>query len=259
VNRIGPGPVLQYQQSRFQTAPEPSDRTLLGQLPPPFTVALSLDRQLLVPRCHACSTRRACSRHPVRHCHAVSPWETLSLFFPQKPLNDTTPLPLSPLAITPSSPHPCHRDAAAPREPLAITPANSRHSARAHHRHRSPATVDRRLWCSSDPIHPTRSIARAQRCSPTTLIEPTTASRPPHRRTPPPNRHRCREPTVVSFLLPFAPNQGHHRPGSLLGHFPADQRRPVGRIRPVSHRHQGGEFPSPVSSAGPKSRGSWAA
>jgi hypothetical protein len=93
VHRIGPGPVLQYRPSLFQTAPESSDRMLLGQLPSPCTVALSVDRQLLVPRCHACSTRRACSRHPVRHCRGVGPWEMTSLFFPRQPLNDATPLP----------------------------------------------------------------------------------------------------------------------------------------------------------------------
>jgi hypothetical protein len=116
-------------------------------------------------------------------------------------------------------------------------PSSSHHSTRARHRHRGLATVDRHLYCSSGPIHPTRSVARAQRCSPT---DPTTAGRPPHRRTPPPDRHRHREPTTVSLLPPFSPNQGHHRPGSLPGHFPTDQRQPAGRIWLVSRRRRGG-------------------
>jgi hypothetical protein len=122
-------------------------------------------------------------------------------------------------------------------------PSCSHPSARARHHHRSPATVDRRLWCSSAPIHPTRSITRAQRCSPTSPTEPATAGRPPHRRIPPADSHRCREPAMVSLLPPFTPNQDHRRPGLLPGRFPADQRLPAGRIRPVSRRRRRGNFP----------------
>jgi hypothetical protein len=118
-------------------------------------------------------------------------------------------------------------------------PSSSHHSARAHHCHHSPATVDRCLWCSSGPIHPTRSITRARRCSPTSPTEPATASRPPHRRIPPADRHRRHEPTTVSLLPPFTPNQDHRRPGLLPGRFPTDQRLP----RPVSHRRRRGNFP----------------
>jgi hypothetical protein len=122
-------------------------------------------------------------------------------------------------------------------------PLSSHHSARARHRHRSPATVDRPLWCSSSPIHPTRSITRARRCSPTSPTEPATAGRPRHRCIPLLDRHRHREPAMVSLLPPFTPNQDHHRPGLLPGRFPADQRLPVGRILSVSHRRQRGNFP----------------
>jgi hypothetical protein len=81
-------------------------------------------------------------------------------------------------------------------------PSRSRHSTRARNRHRAPATIDHHLWCSSGPIHPTHSVARARRYSPT---EPTTVGRPPYWRTPPP-AHRCRrEPTTVSLLPPFTP------------------------------------------------------
>jgi hypothetical protein len=119
-------------------------------------------------------------------------------------------------------------------------PLSSRHSARPRHRHLSPTTVDRRLWCSSSPIDPTRSVARARRCSPTSPTEPSTASRPPHRRTPLPDRHHRCEPATVSLLPPFAPNQDHRRTGLLPGCFPADQRLPAGRIWPVSRWRQRG-------------------
>jgi hypothetical protein len=123
-------------------------------------------------------------------------------------------------------------------------PLSSRHSARPRHRHLSPATINHRLWCSSGPIDPTRSVARARRCSPTSPTEPATADRPPHRRTPPPDRHRRREPATVSLLLPFTPNRDHRRPGLLPGYFPADHRLPAGRIWPMSHRRRRG-FPLP--------------
>jgi hypothetical protein len=125
--------------------------------------------------------------------------------------------------------------------------SSSRHSARARHRHLSPATVDRRLWCSSIPIDPTSSVARARRCSPTSATEPATAGRLPHRRTPLPDRHRRRKPATVSLLPPFAPNRDHRRPGLLPGCFPADQRLPAGRIWPVSRRRRRGISP-PLSS-----------
>jgi hypothetical protein len=56
------------------------------------------------------------------------------------------------------------------------------------HRHRVPATIDPRPWSFSSPIDTTSSIARARGYSPISPIEPTTAGRPPHRRTPPPDR-----------------------------------------------------------------------
>jgi hypothetical protein len=70
-----------------------------------------------------------------------------------------------------------------------------------------------------------------------------------------PTAHHRRATATLSLPPPFAPNRSHHHPGPLPGYFPADQQRPAGRIRPVSRRHRGGEFPSPVSSAGPKHRG----
>jgi hypothetical protein len=122
-------------------------------------------------------------------------------------------------------------------------PSSFHHSARAHHRHCSPPTVDRRLWCSSGPIHPTCSITRAQRCSPSSPTELATAGRPPHRRIPQADRHHRREHATVSLLPPFTPNQDHHRPGLLPGRFPADQWLPAGRIQLVSHRRRRGNFP----------------
>jgi hypothetical protein len=122
-------------------------------------------------------------------------------------------------------------------------PSSSHHSARARHRHRSLATVDRRLWCSFGPVRPTHSITQARRCSPSSPTEPATAGRPPHRRIPPADRHRRREPATVSILPPFTPNWDHRRPGLLPGRFPADQRLSAGRIRPVSRRRRRGNFP----------------
>jgi hypothetical protein len=108
----------------------------------------------------------------------------------------------------------------------------------------SPATVDRRLWCSSGPIDPASCVARARRCSPTSPTEPATAGRPSHRCTPPPDRHRRREPATVSLLPPFVSNRDHRRPGLLPGRFPANQRLPTDRIWPVSRRRRRG-FPLP--------------
>jgi hypothetical protein len=107
----------------------------------------------------------------------------------------------------------------------------------------SPATIDRRLRCSSGPVDPASSIARARRCSPTSPTEPMTAGRPPSPAHPSINRHRRREPTTVSLPPLFAPNRDHRRPGLLPGRFPADQRLPTGRIWPVSHRRRGEFFP----------------
>jgi hypothetical protein len=73
----------------------------------------------------------------------------------------------------------------------------------------------------------------------------------PHRRIPPPDYHRCREPATVSLLPPFTPNRDHRRPGLLPGRFPADQRLPAGE--PLASGG-GGNFPSPVSLAGPLGR-----
>jgi hypothetical protein len=123
----------------------------------------------------------------------------------------------------------------------------------------SLATIDRRLWCSSGPVDPASSVARALRCSPTSPTEPTTAGQPPQQRTPPTDHHRRHDRAPMSLPPPFAPNQDHRRPSLLPGRFPADQRLPVGRIWPVSHRRRGG-FVSPVSSAvGRNAQGGWAA
>jgi hypothetical protein len=55
-----------------------------------------------------------------------------------------------------------------------------------------------------------------------------------------PTAHRRRATATVSLPSPFAPNRSRHHPGPLPGHFPADQRRPAGRISPVSRRRRGG-------------------
>jgi hypothetical protein len=125
----------------------------------------------------------------------------------------------------------------------------------------SPATIDRSLQCSSDPVDPASSVARALRCSPTSPAEPTTVGRPPHRCTPPPDRHRHRDRALVSLPPPFTPNRDRRRPGLLPGRFPGDQRLPAGRIWPVSRRRRG-EFPLPCfidhGPKRPRGLGRWA-
>jgi hypothetical protein len=91
-----------------------------------------------------------------------------------------------------SSSHSCRRVLATPLE-LAIATFPG-------HR-RPPPLVPFR------PHDPTNSVDRARRCSPTSPTEPTTTDRLPHRCTPPPDRHRRREPATVSLLPPFAPNR----------------------------------------------------
>jgi hypothetical protein len=118
-----------------------------------------------------------------------------------------------------------------------------------------PAAVDHRPWCSSSPIDPTSSITRARGCSPFSPIEPTTAGRPPHRCTPPPDHRHRREPAMVSLLPPFTPNQGHHRPGSLPGHFPTDQRRPTGEPPASGREGGGGNFHTQFPRLGQNSEG----
>jgi hypothetical protein len=50
---------------------------------------------------------------------------------------------------------------------------------------------------------------------------PATVGHPLHADPLRPTAHRRRATTTVSLLSPFTPNQGHHQPGSLAGHFPA--------------------------------------
>jgi hypothetical protein len=104
--------------------------------------------------------------------------------------------------------------------------------------------IDRRLRCSSGPVNPASSVARALRCSLTSPTKPTIAGRPPSpvhpsARPPSPPRARHGEPPP-----PFTPNRDHRRPGLLPGCFPADQRLPVCRNWPVGHRRRRG-FPLP--------------
>jgi hypothetical protein len=119
-------------------------------------------------------------------------------------------------------------------------PSSSCHSTRARHRHRAPATIDRRLWCSSSPIDPLVASPELEvALHPHQSRQPTPTD---HLTGVPlrPTTHRRRATAMVSLPPPFTPNRSHHHPGSLPGYFPADQRRPAGRIRPVSRRRRGG-------------------
>jgi hypothetical protein len=115
---------------------------------------------------------------------------------------------------------------------------------------RDVTTVNCCLRCSSGPVIPASSVTQALSCSLTWPTEPTTVGRAPHRRTPPPDRHRDRAP--MSLPLPFTPNQNRSRLGLLPGRFPTDQRLPADRIWSVSHRRRGGFFPPCFISRGPK-------
>jgi hypothetical protein len=92
-----------------------------------------------------------------------------------------------------------------------------------------PATVDPRPWSFSSPIDTTSSIARARGYSPISPIEPTTAGRPPHRCTPPPDRpppssNRHGEPPAA-FRLNSKPPSPEATP-RLLTHRPMMAGRP---------------------------------
>jgi hypothetical protein len=242
VHRIRPGPVLQYRPLK-PTAPDtcsdrasvvttrrrvlvPADRCHLPSRPPHAAHAAATRVQRLYPApgrwpraCDSCAAARHLKAMlSANHCRPVAT----------------------------SAPRAAHAATARRRSRSLLFPqllSSSCHSARARHCHRSLATIDRHLWCSAGPIHSTRSVARARRCSPTSPTKPTTISRPPHRCIPPPDYHHCREPATVSLLSPFTPNRDHRQSGLLPACFPADQRLPAGRIRPVSHRRRGGIFP----------------
>jgi hypothetical protein len=175
----------------------------------------------------------------------------------------TTPLysallsPSPPFPTTPLSSEPGNRTPTFPsprRTPLELTPWTSgpgASSSLATASSASPSTVDHRVQCSSNPVDLISSVARALRCSPTSPTEPTTADRPPHQRTPPPDRHRRHNRALVSLLPPFAPNRDRHRPSLLPGRFPTDQWLPADRIWPMSCRRRG-ECPPCFIGHGPK-------
>jgi hypothetical protein len=245
VHRIGSGPVLQYRPLKPIASGACSDRARSW---PPIA---KLTSPPIAATCLPASTRHTCSCHPcaapLAGARTLTPraWQLRGHPPPHsrccRPV--ATSVPRAAHAATSRAPYPSPSVRRRSRSLLSPQlPSSSRHSTRARHHHCSLATVDRRLWCSSGPIHPTRSVTWAQKCSPTSPTEPATAGRPPHRRTPPPDRHRRREPATVSLLPPFAPNQDHRRPGLLPGRFPADQRLPAGRIRPVSHRRRRGIY-----------------
>jgi hypothetical protein len=241
---MGPGPVLQYRPLK-PTAPGACSDSV-----PIMTAAIELPSPPTTGTCLPGSTRYTCSCHPV--CNAPS-WRPdagiarATAARPPPPQGPAVGRPLPPSLHAPHmQPPPMHLTPSLSvrrRSRSLLFPqlsSSSSHSARPRHRHLSPATIDHHLWCSSGPIDPTRSVARARRCSPTSPTEPATAGRPPHRRTPPPDRHRRHEPATVSLLPPFAPNQDPRRSGLLPGCFPADQRPPAGRIRPMSRRRRRG-------------------
>jgi hypothetical protein len=93
---------------------------------------------------------------------------------------------------------------------------------------------------SSDHTCTIPSTARALDAFPPQDPPPATAGHPLRADPLRPTAHRRRATATMSLPPPFASNRGHHRPGPLTGYFPTDQRRPAGRIRPVSHRRQGG-------------------
>jgi hypothetical protein len=91
------------------------------------------------------------------------------------------------------------------------------------HRRRASATIDRRLWSSSGHTCSTPSTARVPGTSTSTSTPASTSSPVCRRRLFPARARRRGELPTVSLLLPFSSNRSHHRPGPLLGHFPADQ------------------------------------
>jgi hypothetical protein len=135
----------------------------------------------------------------------------------------------------------------------------------------------RRSVTGAVPLPPIASTTSAHTGPPRTTPAPPQA--PPEHRTPfrpntrtpttaghllrtdplRPTAHNRRATATVSLLSPFASNRSHHRPGPLPGYFPANQRRPAGRISPASRRRQGRNFPPLFPTAGPDCRVSWAA
>jgi hypothetical protein len=166
---IGPGPVLQYQPAQTDSA-----RRVFGQ-------SLGRDRarhRVAVPprdRCHLPSRPRRAAHAAATPCAMpLAGARTLASRTRQLRGHRHLKALLSADRCRPaatSTPRAAHAAAARAPYPLAIgrrrscsllfpqLSSSSRHSARPHHRHFSPTTIDRRLWCFSDPIDPTRSIA----------------------------------------------------------------------------------------------------
>jgi hypothetical protein len=119
-------------------------------------------------------------------------------------------------------------------------PSSSHPTAQARHRRRALATVDRHLRSSSSHTYSTPSTARVPGTSTSTSTPVSSPSPVCRRRLFPARARRRRELPSVSLPPPFTSNRSHHQPGPLSSRFPADQRRPVGRISPASRQRRGG-------------------
>jgi hypothetical protein len=146
--------------------------------PPPRAGATDQPATSAPRTTHAAATSSCVSRlYPLRSYHVGAKFPFISSLLTSTPL-----LPLE-LAIAtlldhPSSSEPGNQTPTFPslrRTSLELTPRTSSpgaSSSPATASSASPATVDRRLWCSSGPIDPASSVARALRCS---LTSPTGA------------------------------------------------------------------------------------
>jgi hypothetical protein len=218
---------------RAPTRARPRRGGTVGRLPPHVDAANRPATS--APRdAHAAATS-LCVPHlyPLRSCHVGAEFPLVFSPLASAPLLSLeltiATLPDHPLSSesgnqTPTFPSPC-------RTLLVLTPRTSgprASSSPATASSASPATVDRRLRCSFGPVKPVSSIARALRCLPTSPTEPKTVGRPPHRCTPPPDRHRRHDRAPVSLPPPFTPNHDRRRPDLLPDRFPTDQRLPAG-------------------------------
>jgi hypothetical protein len=159
---------------------------------------------------------------------------------PRTPPQLSSPWP-TPLVVEAGTPKKCHRSRAATAESLHDV---SPHRSSSGHTYSTPSTAR-----TPDTFLPQHSTANDRRSSPPRRSPP--ADRPP---SPPPSSNRHGDPSAAFCLKAEPPS-----PGPLPGYFPTDQRRPADQISLASRRRRGGGgFPSPVPSAGPDCRVSWA-
>jgi hypothetical protein len=139
--------------------------------------------------------------------------------------------------------------AAAPRAPPPpSSPKPTTLSSKQRHRRGATGAASLPSRASVMPAHtgpppatPTPPRAPPERRTPSrpNTRPPATAGHPLRANPLRPTTHCRRATATVSLPSPFASNRGHHRPRPLTGYFPVDQRRPAGRIWPVSRRSRG--------------------